>query len=223
MKLRACLFVITLIMVSMICGLGPSYATEKETEVSPEKKEDKIVILPFFKGRYGANINEIMDKPVANLSYDIEKVSPEAGSILTGIVHEEMNSKYGNKISPLLDGIIVYDRIKKESEDTIRSHAKKAGELLKVNRVVVGYVWSYKRRIGSSMAASSPASVGFTICLIDVSNGKTLWKGSYEESQKSLSDDILKIKGFFERGAKWLTVEDLARYGVKEIIKKFLY
>lgn len=223
MESKTRLIVFTLVMVFLISGLNTSFTIGKETEDSPGKNEGKIVILPFFKGRYEANINEIMDKPVANISYDIKKVSPEAGSILTGVVHEEMNSKYGNKIAPLLDGIIVYDRIKKGNEDTIRNLAKKAGELLKVNRVVVGYVWSYKRRVGSSMAASSPASVGFTICLIDVSNGETLWKGSYEESQKSLSDDILKIKGFFERGAKWLMVEDLARYGVKEVIKKFPY
>lgn len=214
MKSRTCLVFFTLIMFLLVCGPGLSYGIEKE---------DKILILPFFKGRFETNINEIMDKPVANLSHDVEKVSPEAGSILTGIVHEEMNAKYGNKIAPLLDGMIVHDRIEKGSEDSIRSLAKKAGERLKVNRVIVGYVWSYKRRVGSSMAASSPASVGFTICLIDVSNGKTLWKGSYEESQKSLTDNILKIKGFFERGAKWLMVEDLARYGVKEIIKKFPY
>ena len=73
------------------------------------------------------------------------------------------------------------------------------------------------------MAASSPASVGFTICLIDVPTGKILWNENYEESQKSLSDNLLEIKGFFEKGAKWLNVEDLARYGVREVLKKYSY
>lgn len=223
MKSSTRLSIFTLAMVLLIIGgLNESSILGKENGDSLVRNDSKIVIMPFLKGRYGTTVHETIDKPVQSLSYDIEKMSQEADSILTGIVYEEMNVKYGDKIAPLLDGIIVYDRIKRGSDDTIRNLAKKTGEALKVNRVVAGYVWRYKRRVGSSMAASSPASVGFTICLIDVPTGKILWNENYEESQKSLSDNLLEIKGFFEKGAKWLNVEDLARYGVREVLKKIL-
>jgi hypothetical protein len=48
-----------------------------------------------------------------------------------------------------------------------------------------------------------------------------LWKGRFEETQKSLSENILEAKSFFKKGAKWLTADDLALYGVKEIFRKY--
>lgn len=78
-----------------------------------------------------------------------------------------------------------------------------------------------KRRIGGSLATSRSASVGFTICLIDVPTGEVLWKGSFEESQKSLSENLLDIKGFLKKDAKWVTADDLTRYGIRELLKKF--
>ncbi len=218
MKSRSKLIFFTIIII--FAWLNSTPAAENKTSESPVINEDSIVVMPFFKGRYGSTIHETMDSPFSRLAYDSENVSEEADSILTRIVHEEMKLKYGNNIAPFLDGIIVYDSIKKESTDTIRNLAKKTGEILKVKRVMVGYVWRYQRRVGSSIAVSRPASVGFTLCLVDAATGETLWNAVVEERQKSLSEDIMKIRGFFKRGAKWLTVDELARFSLKEMLDK---
>jgi hypothetical protein len=54
-----------------------------------------------------------------------------------------------------------------------------------------------------------------------VANGKTLWKGSFKESQRVLSENILDARAFFKKGAKWLSADELARYGVREILEDF--
>jgi hypothetical protein len=48
-----------------------------------------------------------------------------------------------------------------------------------------------------------------------------LWQAKFDKTQRSLSEDILDARAFFKKGAKWLTADQLARYGVNEIFKKF--
>ena len=56
---------------------------------------------------------------------------------------------------------------------------------------------------------------------IDVADGRMLWKAAFDKTQRSLSEDIRDARAFFQKGAKWLTANELARYGVNEIFKKF--
>ncbi|MFC1838502.1 hypothetical protein ACFL1N_02900 [Thermodesulfobacteriota bacterium] len=210
-------FIVAMVLVS---GYLPETCKAQTSNVESLDNIKKIGVLPFLKGRYGNEVRATLDANISNFNYKPEVISEEADRILTGIVHEEIKGKGVSDVVPLLEAVIAYDSISKEGE-TIRSLAKKVGETLKVDTMVVGYIWRYKRRVGSSVSASSPASVGFCVCLVDVSTGNVLWKGSYEETQRSLSENILNIKAFFKKGAKWLTAEDLARYGVKDIFKKY--
>jgi hypothetical protein len=87
--------------------------------------------------------------------------------------------------------------------------------------MIVGTVWRYKERVGGALAVQSPASVAFAIYVIEVATGKTVWKAKFDETQRPLSENILEAKRFLKRGAKWLSANELAQYGVKEIFKGF--
>jgi hypothetical protein len=89
--------------------------------------------------------------------------------------------------------------------------------------MAVGSVWKYRDRVGGDRAASSPASVAFALHLVEVPTGKILWSKSFVQTQRSLSENILNAKAFFDQGAKWLTADELASYGVKELLKDFPY
>ena len=43
----------------------------------------------------------------------------------------------------------------------------------------------------------------------------------FERIPKNEAEDIQDARAFFKKGAKWLTANELARYGVNEIFKKF--
>ena len=118
--------------------------------------------------------------------------------------------------------LTVFERIpKNEAEDTPRDLAQKTGHALGANLIIVGTVWKFKERVGGAMGVESPASVAFAIGLIDVADGRMLWKAAFDKTQRSLSEDIRDARAFFQKGAKWLTANELARYGVNEIFKKF--
>jgi hypothetical protein len=203
---------------------GPRRAIAESEPETPAIQVRRMAMAPFIKGRYGTSLKDTMDAPISGISYDPENVSEEADRILTALVHQELERRYGNRVIPLLEGVIIFDRIPRgEDRETLRTLARKTGEILEANVIMAGHVWRYKRRVGSALGVSDPASVGFGICLIDVATGKMLWQRSFEKTQQSLSENILDAKAFFKTGAKWLTADDLARFGIKEIFKKYPY
>lgn len=182
----------------------------------------KIGVTPFFKGRYGSTMKETLDASVSQLYFNPENVTVNCDRILTRYVQEALQKRHGQKVISLSDVTTVFERIpKNEAKDTPRNLAQKTGHALEANLIIVGTVWRFKERVGGAMGVQSPASVAFAISLIDVASGKMLWKAKFDKTQRALSEDILDARAFFKKGAKWLTADQLARYGVNEIFTKY--
>jgi len=87
--------------------------------------------------------------------------------------------------------------------------------------VLVGFVYRFIERVGKGYGAESPASVAFDMHLIRVADGRTIWSAHFDETQKSLSDNLFQLGTFLSRGGRWLTAEELATSGLEKILEKF--
>jgi hypothetical protein len=87
--------------------------------------------------------------------------------------------------------------------------------------MIVGNVWRYRERVRDEWESQKGASVAFEIYLIEVPSGKTVWRAKFDETQRSLTDNVLGAKLLLKKGAKWISADELARYGVDEVFKKF--
>jgi hypothetical protein len=45
-----------------------------------------------------------------------------------------------------------------------------------------------------------------------------VWQATFDKTQQALSDNILNAKEFFSMGARWLTADELARFGLKQVL-----
>ncbi|MDY6954621.1 MAG: nucleoid-structuring protein H-NS, partial [Thermodesulfobacteriota bacterium] len=59
------------------------------------------------------------------------------------------------------------------------------------------------------------------IHLIRVADGRLIWVGHFDETQHSLSEDLFRWKTFLKRGGGWLTAEQLAAFGLQEVMATF--
>jgi len=84
--------------------------------------------------------------------------------------------------------------------------------------VLLGRVERYEERIGSDWSVNRPASVAFKLLLIETATGRVLWKGSFDEAQQPLSENLLTLRRFVSRKARWVTAADLAETGFKELV-----
>jgi TolB-like protein len=183
---------------------------------------EKIGVMPFFKGRRSADAGETLTCPLCELSFRFENIKEDADRALTHSVQEVLERRYRGKVIAMEEVSRVYQEISRDdAKDTPRSLAQKAGEVLGADLMIVGTVWRYRDRIRYDMGLETGASVAFEIYLIDVPSGKTVWKQRFDETQRPLTEDIRGAKVLLKKGARWLTADELACYGVEEVFKKF--
>lgn len=73
-------------------------------------------------------------------------------------------------------------------------------------------IFRFQERKGGSFAVDKPAGVGFHMHLMQGNVvGRTY---VFDEDQQPLSQNVLGIGKFLKRGAKWITVEELAAEGI---------
>jgi len=206
-----------------LLGVCPGFA-EQTGSATPLAAMEKLGLMPFFKGSSGYSLTESLVCPVCQLVVDPENLSPDCDRVLTQYVQEALEKKLRDRMIPQAIVAKSYDQVPRDDlRDTALALSQKVGKLLGADFMAVGTVWKYRERVGGSRAVSSPASVAFALHLVDVSSGNIVWSKSFAQTQRSLTENILDAKAFFDQGAKWLTADELASYGVKEILKEFPY
>jgi hypothetical protein len=118
----------------------------------------------------------------------------------------------------VMSGAEAAKRLTAESlQDTPEAMGAAIAKRLKVDAAIIGEVSVYQERVGSRLGANPPASVGFVVKVV-AADGQVLWVGNYYERQRPMNEDIL---GFVQRWGAFVTADELARYGVESVLKKF--
>jgi len=99
--------------------------------------------------------------------------------------------------------------------------AAQIGQGLGVDAVVIGGVYHYEQRQGSALGIQSPASAAFDAHLVQVTDKKVLWSGRFDETQRSLMENLFKISSFVKGGAQWVTVERWSEIGIEQMLSTF--
>lgn len=92
---------------------------------------------------------------------------------------------------------------------------KGVGECMEADYLLVPQLLHWEERVGSSGGVVKPASVVLDLFLISIKDG-SLIRAHFDETQVALSDNLLTIDKFVDRGGKWVTAERLAADGIKE-------
>ena len=100
-----------------------------------------------------------------------------------------------------------------------RQVAIETAKALSADAVMIGHIYRFKQRIGTRYAIKSPASVAFDTYLINVKNNAVLWSGYFDDTQRSLSENLLQFGTFLKRKGSWITAEEMARSGLEEIFR----
>ena len=190
-------------------------------------KNSKIGIMPFVAGKFHANIDDIVEKTIScsisQLCFEPQDIKLGAEKDLTRYVTEFLEPRLiPNTLILPDDAMAAYNALSAdENKDTLRSLAVRFGKKLNADYVLVGTVWRYRDRSQKEDAFERPASVAFVAYLVDVTDGRRVWKGYYDKSQKALTDDLSNAPLFFKGGAKWLTANEIAKIAVGETFKSF--
>jgi hypothetical protein len=196
-------------------GLTIPWVHEAKAEMKPS-----LAILPFFIER-GEDPGRGAICPICKRVYGSGEILPGSQNTLTRLLQEKMEAIGTFKMLPLEKmEEALSQRDKKEFEEKLIPLSIQLGKELSVNFMIVGHLFRFEERIGSAIGATKPASVGFDIHLFRLRDGIEVWRGSFDETQRPLSENLFKIGSFLRRKASWLTAEELASVGMDEMLKR---
>ena len=197
-------------------GLVILWVDEARAETKPS-----LVIFPFFIERVEDPARGVVC-PICKGVYRQGGISPASQNTLTRLLQQKMETMGTFKILPLEkveEALSKSDRRQFELKP-MRSFIQ-LGKTLDMDFVFIGVLFRFEERIGSHIGAEKPASVGFDVHLIRLKDEKMVWIGKFDETQRPLSENILKIGSFVRRKASWLTAEELSSVGMDEMLRKF--
>ena len=82
--------------------------------------------------------------------------------------------------------------------------------------VLLGEVSRFEERSGQAAGTLHPAGVGFEVTLYAAPGAQKLWNAAFNETQQPLSSNVLSTYRYPGGGMRWLTAEELARWGAEE-------
>jgi hypothetical protein len=95
--------------------------------------------------------------------------------------------------------------------------ARAVADRFGADAVVMGSVYRFRERAGQAMGTTQPASAGFEVRLYAAPSGRLLWSGTFDDTQVALSANLLRSPQYPGGGTRWLTVEELARFGAGRV------
>ena len=215
-----CLVGIGIITLMLLLSACKSDVVIPETPVVKSGIE-KILILPFkdLSSLYGKNVN--VRCPLCGNVFSTGDVETFAVDVLTDRLISIIKSRKDFELIPpgqahgAMSVLLTADKKELSERDILL----KIGRSLYADAVLVGHVYRFKDRVGTWYSVDSPASVAFDIHLIDVSNGSMLWVGHFDETQRSLFENLFKIGTFLRRKGSWITAEEMAVSGLEDVLQ----
>lgn len=183
-------------------------------KVTAEEKH-KLTILPFFTEKEAVC-------PICRTVFQRGDISLSAQNILTRLVYSKMETGGIFKVFPLEkveESLSRWERGK--FEERPKASSIELGKQLGSDFTLIGFVFRFEERIGSSVGVERPASVAFDLHLFRHKDGVEVWRGRMDETQRPLSENLLKFGSFVRRKAQWLTAEELAGIGMDEALRRF--
>jgi hypothetical protein len=101
--------------------------------------------------------------------------------------------------------------------------AREAGQQLHYDAVLITSVKRYQTREGSNYSVIRPASVYFSLQLLDITSGQIIWSADFDQTQKTLFENILPSTRSTGSGFRWLTAAELASAGLTKKLNSCPY
>jgi hypothetical protein len=218
-----------------VAGCSGSKVTTKSSAELPRYQIRTIALIPFttlatpqvrdvvdqgFSAPQGARRSDMALAVPPNTEQPLRPtvtVPVGAGATVTQLLWSRLKSRQGVTVLAPSEAAKALASQATPQSVTGQALAMAVAKQLKVDASMIGQVSVYQERVGGRFGASPPATVGFEAKVI-AADGQILWEGNYYEKQRPMTEDVM---GFIQRHGVFVTVEELAIYGVDQLLREF--
>jgi len=184
---------------------------------TPQVRDQGDLFLPAPQSIRQNNMSVAIATDVEPPPRQATVIPASAAELVTQLFWKRLQSRDGLHMVPLGDSTKASALDGRGAKARPEAVAAAVARTLKTDAALIGYVSMYQERVGSRLGANPAASVGFEVKVV-AADGEVLWVGNYYERQRPLTEDVI---GFVQRYGMFVTAEELAEYGVDEIMKEF--
>ena len=198
--LSSLLGLMLVLLATSACRTPPS---DTQTLVGySELPLSRVAVMPFLPGNTALQADDrvqpALDCTLMEFCQEVNELGFGAEEALTRQMQRVLELRLGSKVLSPARSADVFDALpQNRMVDTPRQLAQRFGRAMGADHVILGSVWRYRER-----TVDQGASVGFTVYLLEVDNGRRVWRGRYEKTQKALTEDLLNAGNFFQKGAR---------------------
>ncbi len=200
--------------VGLLAALGllaclakpPPVVKQRTFEVSPGLLE-RVVVAPFY--------------PTPRLARSVTPAgisASTAAELVTRFFTEALERAY-YQVIPATDLVIAFEG---QGQPVPRldpqAVARLAHRKFGATGIVLGEVMRYRERSGGGAGSETPASVAFGVTFYSAPDGRRVWTGRFEETQQSLTANVLRARQYPGRGTRWLSAAEFASWGADRLV-----
>jgi hypothetical protein len=209
---------IVLVVLVLFGAVSQSTAFDADATRS-QKDRPKLLIMPF-KDMYQVYGMDTYRCPFTGRMHELGVVAASADDLMSEqlLIFIKNLEHYRPVLADSASGLIAehiagQDRISSEMDYLVAAGRDFGADLL-----LAGYLYRFEERIGSNYAAEAPASVAFSLILVDVNARNLLWARHFNKTQKALSDNLFELSDFIKRKGRWVTARQMALAGLEEMV-----
>jgi hypothetical protein len=210
-------------MVSLILGACATQSPGRDEGITRLLEVNKVVVVGFSVALAPGDSPDWAKDPITGAVFWAEPVPEGVAVEMTDILFDKMVEGYGySLVSPgqargAFSEILASDRGLKLDALAM---AREIGRALGADGVLTGRIYRWQEREGTDYAVSRPASVAFNLVLVRPEDGAILWRGRFDKTQQSLSENLFDMSTFLHGGGRWMTARKLALMGLDETMAR---
>ena len=213
------LWFIACVLLNGACHLQEKKVSDEER--MPLSVVNKIVVMGFRAAMSQGEKPDVFRDTLSGGIYIAEPVSHDVVEKMTALLFDRLVAeKRYILVSPgqaegTFSNIVDLDRNMAISPVKI---IQEVGKTFGANAVLIGHIYRWREREGADYAINRPASVAFDLHLVRPADGAILWRGRFDKTQRSLSENLFDLTTFMEGGGRWMTADKLAMCGLKKLL-----
>jgi hypothetical protein len=192
---------------------------ESDSLVPDHRSPGTIVLVPFRANRPDLPGQKLVRVPGFETYISSGAIEADGPETVTGLFRQSLiNRGYTLIARGIVERNLSSAEIPGEKPEVF---VQRLVLQVKSDSVLMGWVFRYRARTGGPWGVQEPASVAFVALLLNGRDGRLLWRGQFDETQRALSEDVLDFFSFARRGGRWVTAKELASDGVNQLLLTF--
>jgi hypothetical protein len=212
--------ILAIVCLALLGGCATAKAPVDEKGETPIPVRLALAPVIDMARVYGAH--QGVRSPLTGKMFVTGDVAPEVAKLLTEATRAHLRDKGFEVVSPESMGSIM-ETLSARSDMTPgeRPLIMAVARQVEVKAILVGYLYRVHGREGGRFAVRQPASLAYGFYLLDAGNGRILWSGEFDETQRSLAENLFAMGDFIRRRGEWVSADRMAADSLPEILADF--